>query len=115
MAKKEKKPAKANALTGADKPINTLIIFGIYLVNEREEKCTFERLLAECFRWWPNLFSFSAYPEWPDSRKLDRPLRFLRDEKLIAGDPKTCFTLTKEGQKIGAEIAKSFRQGKLRI
>ncbi|MFH1451040.1 MAG: hypothetical protein ABIF89_00300 [bacterium] len=115
MAKKEKKPTKANVLSRMDKPINSLIIFSIFLVSERQEKCTFERLLAECFHWWPNVFSFAAYPEWPDARKLDRPLRFLRDEKIISGGPKSFFVLTKEGQKIGAEIAKTFRQGKLKI
>jgi len=49
----------------------------------------------------------------PDSRKIDRPLRTLRKRRLIKGDPKTFFTLTKTGQKIAEEIATTFRQRKL--
>ena len=29
--------------------INDLILFGIYSVIENNEKCTFERLIKECF------------------------------------------------------------------
>jgi hypothetical protein len=53
------------------------------------------------------------YPVWPDSRKLDRPLRALRNEKLIIGDPKTYFILTKLGEEKATFISKSLRQGKL--
>ena len=71
--------------------IINLILFGINSVIENKEKCTFERLIKECFILFPQTFSFSQYPEWPDSRKLDRPLRTLRKRKLITGDPKTSF------------------------
>jgi hypothetical protein len=40
-------------------------------------------------------------------------LRALRKEKLIIGDPKTIFMLTKEGEKRASEISKILRQGKL--
>ncbi|MBU0513270.1 MAG: acetyltransferase GCN5 [Proteobacteria bacterium] len=49
----------------------------------------------------------------PDSRKLDRPLRALRKDNLIIGDPKTIFLLTKQGEKKVAEILKALKQGKL--
>ena len=90
-----------------------LILFSIYSVTSNREKCDFERLIKECFTLFPENFSFSKYPDWPDSRKLDRPLRTLRQRKLIKGDPKTFFTLTKTGQKIAIETAKNFRQRKL--
>lgn len=77
------------------------------------KKCTFEELINECFTLFPKAFSFSQYPKWPDSRKLDRPLRAIRKRKLIAGDPKTSFSLTKQGKKIALEIARTFRQRKL--
>jgi len=93
--------------------VQDLILFGIYLVAENREKCTFERLAKECFRLSPQVFSFSKYPQWPDSRKLDRPLRALRNKKLIAGDPATEFSLTKLGKKTAAEITQTFRQKKL--
>jgi len=93
--------------------INELILLGIYLIVNNGEKCTFERLVKESFNLFPETFCFSKNPEWPDSRKLDRPLRTLRKRKLITGNPKTFFSLTKFGKKIAEEIAKTFRQRKL--
>jgi len=94
-------------------PISDLILFSIYSVIFSREKCDFERLIKECFTLFPGTFSFSKHSQWPDSRKLDRPLRTLRQRKLIKGDPKTFFSLTKTGQKIAIETAKTFRQRKL--
>jgi len=96
-----------------NRSINSLILFGIYSVSENKEKCTFERLVRECFTLFPKMFGFPKHLQWPDSRKLDRPLRSLRRKKLILGDPKTAFSLTKSGKKIVEEIVKAFRQRKL--
>jgi len=93
--------------------VNDLILFCIHSVNLAGEKCSFERLIKECFTLFPQTLAFTRYPVWPDSRKLDRPLRALRDEKLIIGNPKTIFMLTEKGQKKALEIAKSLKQGKL--
>ncbi len=93
--------------------VNDLILFCIHSVALNNEECSFERLVKECFTLFPETLSFTRYPIWPDSRKLDRPLRALRNEKLIIGDPKTIFMLTKEGQKKAVEIARALRQGKL--
>ncbi len=93
--------------------INDLILFNIYSVIVNNEICSFERLLKECFTLFPEVFGFARYPLWPDSRRLDRPLRSLRDGKLIKGDPKTEFFLTKEGKEKAQQIAKILRQGKL--
>lgn len=90
-----------------------LILFSIYSVTSGREKCDFERLIKECFTLFPRVFSFSEYPQWPDSRKLDRPLRALRQRKLIKGNPEALFSLTKTGQKVAIDIAKTFRQKKL--
>ncbi len=92
---------------------NDLILFCIHSVISNNEECSFERLVKECFFLFPDSIKFHRYPIWPDSRKLDRPLRFLRDEKLIIGDPKTYFLVTDEGQKRVAEVSKILRQGKL--
>lgn len=96
-----------------DKSINDLILFCLYSLSEKKEKCTFEKLVKECFTLFPKAFGFSKYRKWPDSRKLDRPLRALRKRKLITGNPKTTFSLTKQGQKRALEITKSFQQKKL--
>ena len=93
--------------------VNDLILFCIYSITLTSEQCSFERLVKECFTLFPETLCFSRYPIWPDSRKLDRPLRFLRNEKYVIGDPKTYFLLTPIGEKKAAEIAKSLRQGKL--
>lgn len=91
---------------------NDLIIFCIYSAGS---KCSFEELIKECFDSFPEYFSFPKIKKWPDSRKLDRPLRTLRKKKLITGSPKTSFSLTKLGRKTAEEIAKIFRQEKLKI
>jgi len=93
--------------------VNDLILCCIYSVVLNNEKCSFERLVKECFTLFPDTLKFERYPIWPDSRKLDRPLRTLRNEKLVVGDPRTYFALTKAGEKRAEEIAKALRQGKL--
>lgn len=95
--------------------INDLILFSIYSVVAKKEKCTFERLVKECFILFPKSFSLRHFPKWPDSRKLDRSLRTLRKRKLITGNPKTFFSLTKLGKKAAEEVAKTFRQRKLKL
>ncbi len=92
--------------------LNELILFSIF---SAAEKCTFEELIKECFTLFPKSFSFERFPRWPDSRKLDRPLRSLRKRKLITGNPKTSFVLTKAGKKIAEEVTKIFRQRKLKL
>ena len=96
-----------------NKSINNLILFSIYSLLEKRKKCDFEEIIKECFTLFPKAFSFQKYQKWPDSRKLDRPLRLLRKKKLITGSPKTYFALTKTGRKIAEDLTKSSRQGKL--
>ena len=93
--------------------VEDLILFCIHSVVSGSEQCSFERLVKECFTLFPDMLKFTRYPIWPDSRKLDRPLRALRNEKMIVGDPKTYFILTKTGEERVIVIAKSLRQGKL--
>lgn len=103
--------------TGSNKilnfPVNDLILFCIHSVVSNSEQCSFERLVKECFALFPDAIRFARYPVWPDSRKLDRPLRALRNEKLILGDPKTYFILTETGERKAAIVLKTLRQGKL--
>ncbi len=94
-------------------PVNDLIIFSAYLMMESGKKCDFESLTEKCFGLFPKVFSISGYPKWPDTRKLDRPLRALRSDSLITGSPQAEFGLTKKGRKRAVEIAENFRQGKL--
>lgn len=93
--------------------VNDLILFCIHSVIANSEQCSFERLVKECFAVFPETLRFTRYPIWPDSRKLDRPLRALRKEKLIVGDPKSYFILTEAGEERASSISKALRQGKL--
>jgi hypothetical protein len=95
--------------------INNLILFSLYSLSEKKEKCTFERLVKECFYLFPKIFSFSTISKWPDARKLDRPLRTLRRKKLIEGSPKNTFSLTKTGREAAESIVKIFGQKRLEI
>ena len=95
--------------------LNNLILFSIYSVTAKKEKCEFERLIKECFTLFPKSFSLLKFPKWPDSRKLDRSLRTLRRNKLLVGDPKTFFKLTNLGKKTAEDTAKAFRQRKLKL
>ena len=93
--------------------VEDVILFCIHSVVANSEQCSFERLVKECFTLFPEMLKFTRYPIWPDSRKLDRPLRALRDGKLIVGDPKTYFILTELGETKAAVVSKLLRQGKL--
>ena len=116
MPKKEnKKLMKVEATLSGENSINNLILFSIYSVTKGNEKCTFERLAKECFDLFPTAFCFSRYSQWPDSRKLDRPLRILRERKLIGGSPKTFFSLTKAGKAVAEAVGKTLRQRKLKL
>jgi len=92
--------------------INDLILFILYSIN-KEGKSSFENLANECFKKFPEVFSLKNFPKLLDSRKLDRPLRYLRKNNFIKGDPITGFSLTKKGRKKAKESAESIRQKKL--
>ena len=92
--------------------INDLILF-ILFSSIKDGKCSFQRLVKEFFDTFPEISSLKGYPQWPDTRKLDRPLRMLRKKKLIKGDPKTFFSLTPQGKKEAKDIAKILGQKKL--
>ena len=94
-------------------PLQELILFCIFNLQKNKEDCTFERLVKECFALFPRVCGFVRYSRWPDSRKIDRPLRTLRKKKLIAGNPKTFFVLTDQGKKEAIEIEKILTQKKL--
>lgn len=93
--------------------VSDLILFAVSSVLEKKEVCTFGRLIRECFNFFPKSFNFSDNQQWPDSRKIDRPLRTLRSRKLISGDPQRFFFLTKIGKKRAEQVAESFRQKRL--
>ena len=92
--------------------INDLIILGVYLLEKEKRQCDFESLIEKCFKLSPELISFKKN-KWPDSRKIDRPLRDLRKNNLIKINSEFLFSLTKKGTKEALEIIKILYQGKL--
>jgi len=108
-----KKGRKYDSALYQNTPILDLILFSVYSVISKKEICTFERLAEECFNLFTKSFCFEKKSQWPDTRKLDRPLRTLRKRQLITGAPNTFFSLTKKGQNLAIEIAKGLRQRKL--
>lgn len=101
----KKKTTKTKYLEDLYKSIRmrNLIIFGIHSVLKNSETCTYESLVAECFQYFPKVFGFKIYPQWPDSLKFDRVLRALRAQGLIVGSVRGHFELTKSGMKIAKD------------
>ena len=93
-------------------PINDLILLGIHLLEKEGKQCDFESLIKKCFKLSPETISFKRN-KWPDSRKIDRPLRNLRKNSLIKTSSELLFSLTKKGAKKSLEIIKTLYQGKL--
>lgn len=87
--------------------IHSLILVCIDNVISNNDDCTFERLVYECFSNYPKVFSLFRYPQWPDSNKLDRPLRKLRERGYIVGSPKLGFLLTEDGKHQVSRIRKT--------
>lgn len=90
-----------------------LIIIAIYSLQIQKKSVSFEDILERSFSLFPKAFSFRKFPQWPDARKLDRPLRSLRSKNLIKGDPKDYFSLTVKGRRRAEELIKKFYQKKL--
>lgn len=78
--------------------LNELILFCVQSVLRKKKKCTFGDIINECFKTYPQFFSLADYPNWPDSLKLDRPLRELRNDGLVRGNPATFYSITDAGR-----------------
>ena len=89
--------------------INNLILLAI---KKENNNCNFEKILEIIFKMSPQSISFKKN-KWPDSRKIDRPLRSLKKEMLIKENLESIYSLTKKGEKEITEINKSFYQIKL--
>ena len=95
--------------------INDLILISIFQLQTSNKKIGFEELLKNIFELFPKKINFEKCPNWPDSRKIDRPIRTLRRKKLIGGNPIKGFFLTKDGQKRAQEIIKILKQMRLKL
>lgn len=78
--------------------INELILLSMQSILHTKKKCSFGDIINECFKTYPEIFSLADYPKYPDSLKLDRPLRELRNDGLIKGNPVTFYSITFVGR-----------------
>lgn len=85
-------------------PLESLILISLDSALDKKKSVSFGALVKECFSLFPEAFSLIEYPRWPDTLKLDRPLRKLKEKGYINGNPKTHFTLTRFGASIVEEI-----------
>ncbi len=93
--------------------INDIILFIINI--SPKEGVSFEDLLEGCFKKFPESISFSKNKNWPDSRKLDRPIRSLKLLGLIKMNSQDNFILSEKGRKRADMISRSMSQEKLGI
>jgi len=93
--------------------ISDLILVSLYSLQK--EKVGFEELAAQCFNAFPKKFELLSFPRWPDTRKLDRPLRSLRLKKMIIGGAGETTSLTSKGRKRAFDLMSLLRQRKLEI
>ncbi|MBI4039625.1 hypothetical protein HY388_02250 [Candidatus Daviesbacteria bacterium] len=78
--------------------LDDLLLLCISDILGKKQKCSYGNLVKKASTKYPEVFSLSDYPKWPDSLKLDRPLRQLRSERLITGSPTTFYSLTSLGK-----------------
>jgi hypothetical protein len=95
--------------------VQNLILIALYNLGQSQKQVSFERILKECFDSFSQKFSISGYKNWPDARKLARPLRTLRKQKLVSGNPSQGFSLTQRGQAVALKILNLLRQKKLKL
>jgi len=113
MARKAKQKSLKKVYLDENAKIGDLILFSMFSLEKDGKKCAFENIMKKCFELFPVTFRFSRKFTWPDSRKIDRPLRSLREQDLIKGNPKNSFSLTKKGKATIQETIKRARQTKL--
>lgn len=96
--------------------IDQLLLFSLFkLVNEGKQT-TFENLVAECFKLFPNDFGLKGFTKkYPDSSRVDKTWRRCRtDRKWISGSVAHGFTITSLGRKELDKINKILK-GKINI
>lgn len=90
--------------------LQNLILISISSVIRKKTKCSYGDLVKECFELFPNDFSLSEHSQWPDSLKLDRPIRDLREQGLIKGSVRTFFTLTDYGKQVIKQVQSNLKK-----
>jgi len=111
---KENKSKKISQIKDYSKfNIDELFIYALYHLIQRKKNWSIENLIAECFQLFPKKFGMHLYPQWPDSRRVEKSWRRCRsDKKWLIGKPGSGFKLTPIGEKIAREIERKLFQHK---
>ena len=83
-----------------DLPTVEIVLLCMESLVKNRKKCSFGELIKECFKLYPSVFALTDVPKWPDTLKLDRALRGLREKGYISGSPVTYYTITNLGYRV---------------
>src|SRR3990167_11344289 len=83
-----------------DLPTVEIVLLCIESLVKNRKKCSFGELIKECFKLYPSVFALTDVTKWPDTLKLDRALRGLREKGYISGSPVTYYTITNLGYRV---------------
>lgn len=98
---------KRNSLSIEEK-----LLISISSVLNKRKRCSFGEIVKQSFEMFPETFAVSQFPQWPDSLKLDRQLRKLREKGLITGSPLIYYSLTEFGKNVASHLKK---EGRMRL
>ena len=87
--------------------VDQLVVYASKKILDNGEECTFERLVYECFKLFPQKFAFMRYPDWPDSTRINKAwLRCRTDKGWLSGTVKEGFRITSSGEIIAKTTEK---------
>lgn len=95
--------------------LDQLLIYAAYCmeIKNKGTRFTFEDLVAECYRQFPDRFCLTGYPCWPDSARVNKCwLRCRTDRGWLTGNSKRGFKLTDAGRLVALEVQQNITGAK---
>lgn len=96
--------------------LTDLVLYSLFSLTTKGVEGTFENLVAESYELFPKKFSLPGYPEYPDSRRVEREIRRMSgglpsegSSGLVKGNLKTNFNLTENGLNKLTEIQQKLK------
>lgn len=79
-----------------------VVVYAVYLLENKNIEPTFQRICLVVFKLCPESFSFTEFPEYPDSRIVRNCLWHCvhSSKNWLIGSDKTHYTITEKGQEI---------------
>ncbi len=78
------------------------VVYAVYLIENNNIEATFQRVSIALFKLFPESFSFSEFPEYPDSRSVRNCLWHCahKSKEWLVGSDKTHYNTTEKGKEI---------------